>query len=104
MQGGQPEETLKPSASQPVLQDKQRTDRDTLNLSDNSFVVESSALRLRGQLERYKDRLSGPFAVLGGGDRTVLSQISGHDNSGLLLGGSSIGQAVTHRNAKEYGS
>ena len=65
--------TMTPSASQRVLQDKQKNDRDTLNLSNNSFAIESSALQLKDQLERYKDRISESFAVLGGENRTIIS-------------------------------
>ena len=94
--------TLTPSASQPMLPDRQKNDRDTLNLSNNSLIIESSALQLKDQLERYKDKISESFAILGGDNKTIISQISGHNNSDLLLG-SNIRQVVTHRNiAKDY--
>jgi len=101
LQSGQQMKTPTQSASQPMLLDRRRNDRDTLNLSNSSFVIESSALQLKDQLERYKDKLGESFAVLGGDNKTIISQISGHNNSGLLLGGAGARQAVTHRNAKD---
>lgn len=86
---------------QPLLTDKRRNDKDTLHLSNNSLVIESSAIQLKDQLERYKDKLSESFAILGGNNKTIISQISNHNNSGFFFGGDGARQAVTHRNSKD---
>ena len=78
-----------------------RFDRDTLNFSNSSIMLESSAMQLKEQLVRYKERINESFAVLGGDNKTIISQISGHNNSGLLLGLNSTRHAVTHRNKPE---
>lgn len=50
---------------------------------------------------RYKERINESFAILGGDNKTIISQISGHNNSGLLMGFNSTRHAVTHRNKNE---
>ena len=67
-------------------QDTKKYDRDTLNFSNSSIMLESSALQLKEQLVRYKERINESFAILGGDNKTIISQISGHNNSGLLMG------------------
>ena len=61
-------------------------------------MLESSALQLKEQLVRYKERINESFAILGGDNKTIISQISGHNNSGLLMGINSTKHAFTHRN------
>merc|ERR1719232_512091 len=78
--------------------ENRKFDRDTLNFSNSSIMLESSAMQLKEQLVRYKERINESFAMLGGDNKTIISQISGHNNSGLLMGLNSTRHAVTHRN------